>query len=252
VTPFLPSLLVIHVSDALIVIYEQPARNRHLRYVVRQRTAAHAAFGVVITTTPEPAQPRRSIMPDGINRHGSAFGASTEVVTLPNVLTFGRICAVPIAIWLVLRGECAIAAILFVLAGLTDALDGWLARRQGPSILGTLLDPLADKLLLTSMFITLAAIGLLPLWLTILVVFRDAVIIGGIGLLRLLGRTITIRPLIISKLNSVAQIMLVGVSLAEAGFAVHPPYIRLTLIGLVALTTLISGGAYVMRGSRLV
>ncbi|WP_245594133.1 MULTISPECIES: CDP-alcohol phosphatidyltransferase family protein [Acidiphilium] len=251
-TPFLPSLLVMHVSDALIVIHEQPAHNGHQRYVARWRTAARAAFGAVITTTPEQAQPGRSIMPDGINRHSSRAGASTDVATLPNVLTFGRICAVPIAIWLVLRRDCAIAAILFALAGLTDALDGWLARRQGPSILGTLLDPLADKLLLTSMFITLAAIGLLPLWLTILVVFRDGMIIGGIGLLRLLGRTVAIRPLIISKLNSVAQITLVGVTLAEAGFAVHPPYIRPMLIGLVALTTLISGGAYVMRGSRLV
>ncbi|MDD2877989.1 MAG: CDP-alcohol phosphatidyltransferase family protein [Acidiphilium sp.] len=177
---------------------------------------------------------------------------STDVVTVPNILTFGRICAVPVAIWLVLRGECGIATILFALAGLTDALDGWLARRQGVSALGTLLDPLADKLLLTSMFITLAAVGRLPLWLAIMVVFRDIMIIGGIGLLRLIGSPVVIRPLIISKLNTVAQIGLVGVALAEAGFAVHPPYIRTALIGLVALTTLISGGAYVMRGTKLV
>jgi cardiolipin synthase len=191
-------------------------------------------------------------MPDGMNRHRPTATPSADVVTIPNMLTFGRICAVPVAIWLVLRGDSAIAAVLFVVAGLTDALDGWLARRQGPSTLGTLLDPIADKLLLTSMFITLAAIGMVPLWLALLVVFRDGMIIGGIGLLRLLGNTVTIRPLIISKLNSVAQITLVGVALAEAGFAVHPPYLRTALIGLVALTTLISGGAYVMRGTKLV
>jgi cardiolipin synthase len=191
-------------------------------------------------------------MPDGMNGQHAGATPSTDVATIPNMLTFGRICAVPVAIWLVLRGDCAIATVLFLLAGLTDALDGWLARREGPSTLGTLLDPLADKLLLTSMFITLAAVGLLPLWLAIMVVFRDGMIIGGIGLLRLLGNAVMIRPLVVSKLNSVAQIALVGITLAEAGFAVHPPEVRTALIGLVALTTLISGGAYVMRGAKLV
>ncbi len=191
-------------------------------------------------------------MPDGMNGQRLSAATSIDVATIPNMLTFGRICAVPVAIWLVLRGDCAIATVLFLLAGLTDALDGWLARREGPSTLGTLLDPLADKLLLTSMFITLAAVGLLPLWLAILVVFRDGMIIGGIGLLRLLGNVVMIRPLVVSKLNSVAQIALVGVTLAEAGFAVHPPDVRTALIGLVALTTLVSGGAYVMRGAKLV
>ena len=178
--------------------------------------------------------------------------ASQDVVTVPNILTFGRICAVPVAVWLVLREDCAAAAILFVLAGLTDAVDGWLARRHGVSALGTLLDPLADKMLLTSMFVTLTAVGLLPLWLAILVVFRDVMIVGGIGILRLIGSAVTIRPLIVSKVNTVAQIALVGVALAEAGFPVHPPYLRAALILVVALTTLISGGAYVMRGTRLV
>lgn len=188
-------------------------------------------------------------MPDGIIRHSRI---ATDVVTLANMLTFGRICAVPIAIWLVLRGDCAIATVLFVLAGLTDALDGWLARQHGASVLGALLDPLADKLLLISMFITLAAVGLLPPWLAILVVFRDIIIIGGIGLLRLMGSAFTIRPLIVSKLNTLAQISLVGAALAEAGFAVHPPHIRAALIVMVTLTTVISGGAYVMRGTKLV
>ena len=191
-------------------------------------------------------------MPDGMNFSPAGRPASQDVVTVPNILTFGRICAVPVAVWLVLRDDCAAASILFVLAGLTDAVDGWLARRRGVSALGTLLDPLADKMLLTSMFVTLAAVGLLPLWLTILVVFRDAIIVGGIGLLRLIGSAVAIRPLIVSKINTVAQIALVEVVLAEAGFAVHPPYLRAALILVVALTTLISGGAYVMRGTRLV
>ena len=191
-------------------------------------------------------------MPDGMTYAPAGRPASQDVVTVPNILTFGRICAVPVAVWLVLREDCAAAAILFVLAGLTDALDGWLARRRGVSALGTLLDPLADKMLLTSMFVTLTAVGLLPLWLAIMVVFRDVMIVGGIGLLRLIGSAVAIRPLVVSKINTVAQIALVGVALAEAGFPVHAPYLRTALILVVALTTLVSGSAYVMRGTRLV
>lgn len=203
-------------------------------------------------TESSPADEDVPIVPDGLINPQNRSHASTAVVTAANLLTFGRICAVPVVIWLVLRNACAIAAVLFALAGLTDALDGWIARRQGVSTLGALLDPLADKMLMTSMFITLAAVGLLPLWLAILVVFRDIVILGGIGLLRLIGSTIVIRPIAISKINTAAQIALVSIALAEAGFAVHPPEVRTAFIGLVALTTLISGGAYVMRGTRLV
>jgi cardiolipin synthase len=191
-------------------------------------------------------------MPDGVNYPpGAGKPVSNDVVTLPNILTFGRVCAVPLAIWLVLKYDCAAATILFILAGLTDALDGWLARRRGISALGTLLDPLADKVLLMSMFVTLAAIHLLPMWLAILVVFRDILIVGGILLLRVLGSPVAIRPLLISKLNTAAQIALVAVALAEAGFGFHLPMARTGLILAVSATTMISGAAYVMRGVKL-
>lgn len=176
---------------------------------------------------------------------------SRDVVTIPNMLTFSRICAVPLAIWLVLKRDCEGAAFLFVLAGLTDALDGWLARRRGISALGTLLDPLADKILLISMFVTLAAIGILPIWLAILVVFRDVLIVGGILLLRLMNLPVVIRPLLISKLNTAAQIALVALALAGAGFGFEAPLARLSLIFAVSLTTFVSGVAYVMRGAKL-
>lgn len=191
-------------------------------------------------------------MPDGVDyTPGTGKPVSNDVVTIPNILTFGRVCAVPLAVWLVLRYDCAAATVLFVLAGLTDALDGWLARRRGISALGTLLDPLADKVLLTSMFVTLAAVHLLPAWLAILVVFRDILIIGGILLLRLLGSPVAIRPLLISKLNTAAQIALVAVALAEAGFGFHLPMVQTGLIVAVSMTTMISGAGYVMRGARL-
>jgi cardiolipin synthase len=184
-------------------------------------------------------------------KNGAGRQVSHDVVTVPNILTFSRICAVPLAIWLVLKRDCEGAAFLFALAGLTDALDGWLARRQGISALGTLLDPLADKILLISMFVTLAAIGILPIWLAILVVFRDLLIIGGILLLRLLNNQVIIRPLLISKLNTAAQIALVALALAGAGFGFEAPLARMGLIYAVSLTTFISGAAYVMQGAKL-
>ena len=192
------------------------------------------------------------IMPDGLGfTPDQERPLSHDVVTISNVLTFARVCAVPLAIWLVLTHDCKGAAFLFVLAGLTDALDGWLARRRGPTVLGSLLDPLADKLLLTSMFITLAAIAILPVWLAILVVFRDTLIIGGILILRLLSRPIVFRPLLISKLNTAAQIALVGLTLFAAGFGFDAWAARDALILAVSCTTFISGAAYVMHGTKL-
>jgi cardiolipin synthase len=215
------------------------------------------SVGAVITTADRGTQCvaqqfGEAPMLDGIDYTPAAGKpVSHDVVTIPNMLTFSRICAVPLAIWLVLKGDCEGAVFLFVLAGLTDALDGWLARRQGVSTLGALLDPLADKLLLTSMFITLAAVRILPIWLAILVVFRDVLIIGGILLLRLLNSPVVIRPLLISKLNTAAQIALVALALAGAGFGFQAPVVRIGLIFAVSLTTFISGAAYVTQGAKL-
>ena len=80
------------------------------------------------------------------------------MINLPNVITFARLCAVPAAVWLVLRDQFAAAFWLFVAAGVSDAVDGWLARRRGPTVVGTVLDPVADKVLLVSMYVTLAAV----------------------------------------------------------------------------------------------
>src|ERR1700709_1491341 len=130
-------------------------------------------------------------------------GTSASQVNLANIITFFRLCAVPLAFWLVLDHRIALAFWLFVAAGLSDALDGWLARRYGGNAVGALMDPVADKALLVTMYITLATIGALPDWLAILVVFRDLLIVGGICVLAVLGHPVTIRPLYISKLNTV-------------------------------------------------
>ena len=184
-------------------------------------------------------------MPDGYAR---ARGA--DIVNLPNIITFGRLCAVPVAIWLTLRGQFAATFGIFALAGLSDAVDGWLARRRGGSALGAMLDPLADKALLVSMFVTLAVVGVLPDWLAILAVFRDLVIIGGLLVMWQLAMPVRIRPLLISKLNTALQLLLVGFALLLRGFDLHAEPLLTALIWAVAASTLLSGAAYVWKAAR--
>ena len=172
------------------------------------------------------------------------------LLNVPNAITFARLCAVPLAIWLVLRRDVQWAFALFVAAGLSDAVDGWLARRQGGTPLGAMLDPVADKLLLVSMYVTLAAISLLPDWLAILVVFRDVVIVGGVMVFWVMGQHIQIRPLWVSKLNTAAQILLIALALLLGGFGLRAPRLLSALIWLVGFTTLSSGAAYVWLGAR--
>jgi cardiolipin synthase len=172
--------------------------------------------------------------------------------TLPNLITFARLCAVPAAVWLMLQHRLDIAFMVFVGAGLSDAVDGWLARiRNERSRLGALLDPVADKALLVSVYVTLAAINVLPDWLAILVVFRDLLIVGGVILLWVLGVPARIRPLMISKANTVAQIALAALALLLAGFTLAAPALLDAMIWLVAVTTFASGIAYVLQAARL-
>lgn len=175
-----------------------------------------------------------------------------DVVTLPNLISLVRLCAVPATVWLMLNGRLEAAFVVFALAGLSDGLDGWLARALDMrSTLGAMLDPVADKALLVSVFVTLAVTGVLPGWIAGLVVLRDGVILGGLAALWLLGRRPVIRPLWISKLNTVAQIALAAAALFWAGFAPAVASPVVPLIWLVAATTLVSGTAYVAGGARL-
>ncbi len=186
-------------------------------------------------------------MPDGSHL---ASRPDAGVLTLPNVITFARLCAVPMAVWLVLHNSFLAGFWLFAAAGASDALDGYLARRMGGSALGALLDPVADKALLVSMYITLAAMHALPDWLAILVVFRDLVIVGGLIVLWVVGQNVPIRPLWISKVNTTVQILLVGIALLAAGTALVPAWLPPIMIWLTAATTLVSGAAYVWKAAR--
>ena len=186
-------------------------------------------------------------MPDG---SPADPGPTKSLVNLANVITFGRLCAVPLAFWLVLAHQIDDAFFLFMAAGMSDAVDGWLARRYGGNAFGALMDPVADKALLVTMYITLAAVGALPDWLAILVVFRDLLIVGGVAVKAVLGHALAIRPLYISKLNTAMQIMLIGVSLLQSGFNFGIPWMSEALTWLVAVTTVASGAAYVWNTAR--
>lgn len=176
------------------------------------------------------------------------------LLSLPNLITLTRLCAVPLAFWLIIDRALAAAFGLFVAAGASDAVDGWLARRSGgASRLGAMLDPVADKALIVTMYVTLAAIGALPGWLATLVVFRDLVIVGGVLVLTLLGQPLAIRPLYVSKVNTLLQIVLVALILFLAGFGISGPLADGASLGLswaVAATTLASGVAYVWRAAH--
>jgi cardiolipin synthase len=171
--------------------------------------------------------------------------------TLPNAITFARLCAVPAAIWLIIQHRLDLAFYVFVAAGLSDGIDGWIARRwQLRSRLGAVLDPIADKALLVSVYVTLAAIGVLPDWLAILVVFRDLVIVGGYVALHLAGSPPPIQPILLSKVNTAAQIALAALALLLAGFRLEAgPLLDFGVLA-VALTTLASGTAYVAGALR--
>ena len=187
-------------------------------------------------------------MPDGLV--AVATRARGGIVTIPNIITLARLCAVPIVVWLVLRHDLRWALAMFLAAGVSDALDGWLARRGAYSRLGATLDPVADKVLLTSMYVVLASVQLLPDWLAILVVFRDAVIVGGVVMITVLGDTVVIAPMIISKLNTLLQLALIALVLLLAAFGLRAQLLLNVLVACVACTTLISGALYVRKGVR--
>ena len=140
-------------------------------------------------------------------------------MNIPNILTLLRILLVPLAIWLIISDAYGAAFFVLVAAGATDGLDGYLAKRFGwATELGAYLDPLADKVLLVSTYVALGVRLLLPSWLVILVVSRDVMIVAAILLSVVLGETIQMRPIAISKLNTVVQIGLALLILADAGF----------------------------------
>ncbi len=178
--------------------------------------------------------------------------AAHHLFTLPNIITLARLCAVPATVWLMLHQRLDLAFILFVAAAASDAIDGWLARAMKlQSTLGALLDPVADKALLISVYVILAALGVLPDWLAILVVFRDLMIMGGLVVLWFLGLRPPIAPLLVSKLNTFSQLALAAAAMGSAGFGLDGGVAVSLLIAVAAATTIASGAAYLRGAARL-
>jgi cardiolipin synthase (CMP-forming) len=173
-------------------------------------------------------------------------------LNIPNLITLGRILLVPIVVWAIATpGAMWIAFLLFLAAGVSDAVDGYLAKRlQMTTELGAYLDPLADKALIVSIYLTLGINDLIPRWLVILVVSRDILIVGGILLSWLVGNPLKIKPLLVSKLNTVAQIVFACVVLGSLGFGIPADKLMLVLMGLVAALTLLSIAAYLAEWVR--
>jgi len=177
----------------------------------------------------------------------------TEIVplTIPNIITVGRLLLVPTIVWAIVEGYFGAAFVVFVVAGVSDGIDGFIARRYDlRSRLGAYLDPLADKALLVSIFLSLTFLAEIPLWLAMIVVSRDLLIIGGVLLAWVLDRPIEVRPLYISKVNTAAQIIFAALVLGDLAFSAGLSGVREVFVVIVGVLTVASAAAYLVDWAR--
>jgi cardiolipin synthase (CMP-forming) len=169
-----------------------------------------------------------------------------NTVNIPNILTLARLCLVPVIIVMITSHAWLGAFAVFVIAGITDAVDGFIARQFNQRTeLGAYLDPLADKALLVSIYITLAIVSIIPSWLAIVVVARDIMIFGAIMLAWVLNNPITIQPLKISKANTFTQIAFAAFILGALAFNISNSMLQDVMTLAVAGLTIASMGAYI-------
>lgn len=172
-------------------------------------------------------------------------------VTVPNLITMLRILAVPLFVIFILSNSYGRALVVFVIAGLSDLVDGYIARNfQLKSPLGAILDPLADKLLMTASYLTLGYFGKLPAWLTVVVICRDVIIVGGIIVLKLFEVEVRIDPTRISKWATASQLLTIFLALVRQ-LSPLPYWVLLASCWLTTYFTVASGLVYMMRGLRL-
>jgi cardiolipin synthase len=185
-------------------------------------------------------------------RHGGAAAhahASAAVSGLfkhvPNLLTGLRLASAPAVALLLIGGDDRAALGLFALAGLSDAADGFLAKRFGfATRFGRYLDPAADKLLMLASFLTLTLMGVAPLWLTAIVIGRDLAIVLGVVLVVLLELPVNVEPLFVGKISTACQIGYVAFALILLSFGIHWPAALVFASIATAAATLLSWLAY--------
>ncbi len=170
---------------------------------------------------------------------------------IPNVISIMRIfLSIPV-VWMLLQHNFGIALILFTIAGISDGLDGYLAKHYGwESRLGGLLDPLADKILLVFSILSLGWLELLPAWLVFLVILRDLVIVTGAFVYNFQVAELDAAPTMLSKFNTVVQIVLVLAVVLDQGLLGIPAMVLQGLVWLTLTTTVLSGVNYVFVWSR--
>jgi len=173
-------------------------------------------------------------------------------MNIPNLLSLLRIILVPIIVIFLIQDEYVKALIVFVLAGLTDALDGTLARLLNQQTeLGAFLDPLADKVLLSTSFIALSIFRLIPGWLTVIVISRDLIILIGIMTLSMMSVKYEIKPIFVSKITTALQIITVFLALLLKTVMldiIHHYDIVTILAWITAFFTILSGLMYISKG----
>ncbi len=172
-------------------------------------------------------------------------------MNLPNFLTISRILAVPVIVWLMITGQMKLALLLLIAAGVSDAADGFIAKRFGMSTtLGAYLDPLADKVMLVSIYVSLGILEVFPPWLVILVVSRDILIIGGLLLAWFMDRPMDIKPVFVSKANTAGQIILAVAALALLAFGGGGYTVIMWGAVAVGILTVGSGAIYLRDWTR--
>ena len=172
-------------------------------------------------------------------------------MSIPNLITLGRILLVPIVVWAIAAGRLQLAFLLFLAAAISDGVDGFLAKRFGMQTeLGAYLDPLADKILIVSIYVTLGITGVIPLWIVILVASRDFMIIGAIILSWLVDMPVAIKPHTVSRLNTGVQIMYACLVLASHGYQLSAEPLLTLVMVLVAILTSLSVALYLAQWVR--
>lgn len=172
-------------------------------------------------------------------------------MTIPNLITIMRFVLVPAVVLAMLNMRWDWAFAGFLVAGISDGVDGFIARRFNQhSKLGAYLDPMADKVLLVSVFVVMGFIGELPLWLVVTMVSRDALIICAVLLSTVMAHPVEMKPLYVSKANTAAQIVLAAVVLGELALGLHLDPLRPALILLSGVLTVASAAAYLVAWLR--
>jgi cardiolipin synthase (CMP-forming) len=181
----------------------------------------------------------------------SVADAMAMPLSLPNLVTIGRILLVPLTVWLLISEAYVPAVLAFALAGISDAVDGFLARRFNlQTELGTYLDPLADKALLVSIYVTLSVMHILPAWITIAVVTRDLLIVGAVMLSWLMDKPLIMKPLWISKVNTAWQIIFAGGVLGFLAIGLDGQWLVFAGAVLAGVLTVLSGAFYMRNWVR--